>query len=431
MSGFVTIAIVMTVIAMLWVLVPLLRGRSPQDGIAVRESNLAILRDQLAELESDLGSGTISAEQYARARTELERHVLEEPDVAAGQGGAGAGRGANWTALMLGLLIPLSAFLIYRWVGEPAGLRPQTEAAEPHVTPDQVDDMVARLAVRLEKNPEDANGWVMLARSYYVMQRMPEAVAAYAKAVEKVTDDASLYADYADAMAMSQGRRIEGRALELVGKALKIDPTQPKALAMAGTAAFYQKDYRGALLHWEKLLPLLPPESEMGKSVAGGIAEARELGGIKVPFKSADAMKPASKPAVKPDAQAATQTAAPASAGSVSGRVTLSPGLAAKAGPQDTLFILARAVSGPRIPLAVLRKQVSDLPVDFTLDDTLAMSPELKLSSFSDVVVSARISKSGNAISQSGDLQGASPPLKLDPKGPTRSVVIVIDSVVP
>lgn len=430
MSAFVSIAIAMTAIAVLWVLIPLLRRRSQEDRIAVRQSNLSILRDQLAELESDLGSGTISAEQHARARADLERHVLEEPATSELQGRVDGKSGA-WAAVTLGLLIPACAFLMYWWIGEPAGLRPPAETAQPHVTPDQADAMVARLAARLEQNPDDPDGWLMLARSYYVMQRMPEAVAAYARAVEKLTADASVYADYADAMAMSQGRRIEGKALELVGEALKIDPLQPKALAMAGTAAFYRKDYRGALVYWEKLLPLLPPESEMGKSVAGGITEARELGAIKGPVASAGTLNPVITPAPKSAPQVAAKPGAPASAGSVSGRVTLSPGLAAKADPQDTLFILARAVNGPRIPLAVLRKRVADLPMEFTLDDTLAMSPELKLSGFAEVVVSARISKSGNAISQSGDLQGASAPLKLDPKGGTRGVAIVIDGVVP
>jgi cytochrome c-type biogenesis protein CcmH len=241
---------------------------------------------------------------------------------------------------------------------------------------------------------------------------MPDAVAAYAKAVDKIKDDADLYADYADALAMSQGRRIEGAPLELVRQALRIDPAQPKALAMAGTEAFNRKDFPAAIAYWEKLLPLLPPDSEMSKSVAGGIAEARELGKIKSPGATPLAAKPGSI----------------ASSGSgVSGRVTLSPGFAAQAGPQDTLFVVARALNGPRIPLAVLRRRVADLPMDFALDDTLAMSPELKLSSFSDVIVTARISKSGNAISQAGDLQGASPAVKVG----TRGIAIVIDKVVP
>ena len=416
MSGFIVIAVAMTVVALLYVVVPLARRRRPEDDATnVARTNLSILRDQLAELQADLRHGTISAERYSGARAELERRALEE-GVPAGGTGRSVHRGGRWAAAALSVIIPLAALSMYTWIGEPAGLRREAVSAEQPAGPAEIEKMVAGLAGRLEKNPDDPRGWMMLARSYYVLQRMPEAVAAYAKAAGKIKDDADLYADYADALAMSQGRRIEGRPLELVRQALRIDPSHPKALAMAGTEAFYRKDYPGALVFWEKLLPLLPPDSEMAKSLAGGISEARELGKIKAPGKVADAAKQAPKSG--PD---------PVPAGSVSGRVMLSPGLAAKAGPQDTLFIIARALNGPRIPLAVLRRRVADLPTDFALDDAQAMSPELKLSAFSDVIVTARISKSGNAISQPGDLQGVSPTVKVGARG----VAIVIDSVVP
>ncbi len=419
MKSFIVISAVMTVMAVLWVVVPLLRRREAGGGVETGRANLAILRAQLIELEVDLASGTLSAQQHASARAELERRVLEEGAAGGGTGQASPA-GGRIAAISLAVLIPLSALSIYLWIGEPDGLRPEALAAEHKVTPAEVDEMVARLAARLEKNPDDPRGWMMLARSYYVMQRMPEAVAAFEKAAQTVKDDADLYADYADALAMSQGRKLDGRPTQLVQQALKIDPLHPKALAMAGSAAFYRKDYVGAVAYWEKLLPLLPPDSEMGKSTAGGIAEARELGGVKAPPGAAG--KPVAK-AVAP--KAADVKSAPGA--SVSGRVTLSPALAAKASPQDTLFISARAANGPRIPLAVLRKQVSDLPTDFTLDDALAMSPELKLSGFPEVIVTARISKSGNAISQGGDLQGVSQPVKVGAKG----LSIVIDSVVP
>ena len=416
MSGFIAIAVAMTVVALLFVVVPLVRRSRPvDDATNVARTNLSILRDQLAELQADLRHGTISAERYSGARAELERRALEE-SVPAGGTGQSVHGGGRWAAAALGVVIPLLALSMYMWIGEPAGLRRGAVSTELPAGPAEIEKMAAGLALRLEKNPDDPRGWMMLARSYYVLQRMPEAVAAYARAAEKIKDDADLYADYADALAMSQGRRIEGGPLELVRQALRIDPSHPKALAMAGTEAFHRKDYPGALAFWEKLLPLLPQESEMAKSLAGGISEARELGIIKAPGKVADAAKQTAKSG--PD---------PGPAGSVSGRVMLSPGLAAKAGPQDTLFIIARALNGPRIPLAVLRRRVADLPTDFALDDALAMSPELKLSAFSEVVVTARISKSGNAISQRGDLQGVSPTVKVGARG----VAILIDSVVP
>ena len=420
MKGFIALAAVMTAIAVLWVVVPLLRRRESGAGIETGGSNLAILRTQLAELDADVGTGVLSAEQHASAKAELERRVLEE----GGSEGASAGgvqSGGTAAAIVFALLIPLAALGMYLWIGEPDGMRPEAAAAEHQVTSKEVDEMVSRLAARLEKNPDDPRGWMMLARSYYVMKRMPEAVAAFEKAARTVNDDADFYADYADALAMSQGRKLDGRPMQLIQQALKIDPGHPKALAMAGSAAFFRKDYPGALAYWEKLLPLLPPDSEMGKSIASGIAEARELGGIKGPVAAKAAPKPEAKPAKGVEAKPA------AGGASVSGRVTLAPAIAAKASPGDTLFILARAANGPRIPLAVLRKQVSDLPFEFTLDDALAMSPELKLSGFPEVIVAARISKSGNAIAQSGDLQGTSAPVKVGAKG----LSITIDSVVP
>ena len=416
MNGFIVIGAAMCVVALLCVVVPLARQRRPQDAAAgVVQTNLSILRDQLAELQADLSRGTISAGQYSVARAELERRALEEAAATRGVGPS-TQRGGRWAPIALGVAIPLAAFSMYAWIGEPAGLRREAVAAERPVGPAEIEKMVAGLARRLEKNPDDPRGWTMLARSYYVLQRMPEAAAAYANAAEKIKDDADLYADYADALAMSQGRRIDGAPLKLVMQALAIDPVQPKALAMAGTESFNRKDYTGALGYWEKLLPLLAPQSEMAKSVADGIAQARELGKIR-----------SAQTAVAPTKQAPKPTSGTALAGSVSGRVTLSPVLAAKAGPQDTLFIVARALNGPRIPLAVLRRRVADLPMDFALDDTQAMSPELKLSAFSDVIVTARISKSGDAISQPGDLQGASPPVKVGASG----IAILIDSVVP
>ncbi len=245
MNGFIVIGAAMCVMALLCVVVPLARQRRPQDAAAgVVQTNLFILRDQLAELQADLSRGTISAGQYSVARAELERRALEEA-AATRSVGPSTQRGARWAPIALGVAIPLAAFSMYAWIGEPAGLRREAVAAERPVGPAEIEKMVAGLAQRLEKNPDDPRGWTMLARSYYVMRRMPEAAAAYAKAAEKTKDDADLYADYADALAMSQGRRIDGAPLKLVMQALAIDPVQPKALAMAGTESFNRKDYPG------------------------------------------------------------------------------------------------------------------------------------------------------------------------------------------
>jgi cytochrome c-type biogenesis protein CcmH len=421
MTGFVIIGVVLTLAAVLCVVRPLMRRqRGEERAIDGTRSNLAILRDQLAELQADLGTGAISHEQYTSARSELERRVLEEgADPLAGT--STTDRPGRSVPIAVAVLVPVAVLGMYSWIGEPAVMRVDAKgdaaSLDRPVESGDIEKMVAGLAARLEKNPDDARGWMMLGRSYYVLQRMPEAAAAYAKAVEKIKDDADLFADYADALAMSQGRRIEGKALDLVRQSLKINPTQPKALAMAGTEAFYRKDYPAALAYWEKLLPLLPPESEMAKSVAGGIDEARQLGGVKT----------SSKPDSKEGSGSPPKKAAGSATAFLKGTVSLSPALQPKVKPTDTLFIVARAFNGPRVPLAVVRLTAADLPADFSLDDSLAMSPDLKLSGFNEVVITARVSKSGNAIPQAGDLQGISSPVKVG----TQGIRLVIDTVVP
>lgn len=408
MTVFVLIAVVMAAAAVVWILPPLLRRRGADGGVERAASNLAVYRDQLAELDADLGSGTLSAAQYEQAKLEIERRVLDEV------GGEGApaprvSRSARWTAAMLAAAIPLAAASLYWLLGNPDALSPQragVAGGASGLTMHEVDAMVAKLAARLEQNPDDANGWAILARSYATMQRFPEAVAAYAKAAALTRDDANLLADYADALAASAGRNLEGKPLELVKQALKIDPNQWKALAMAGTAAFDRKDYQEALVYWEQLLAKLPPESQFRQTLTASIDEARQLGGI----------KPGASPA-----------SLPAAADGVRGTVSLSPALAGSVKPTDTVFIFTRAAEGSRQPIAAVRRQVRELPAQFTLDDSQSMSAGAKLSSFREVVVGARISKSGSATPQSGDLQGISQKVKVG----ATDVAVVIDSVVP
>jgi len=405
---FVLIAVVMAAAAVVWILPPLLRRRGADDGVARAASNLAVYRDQLAELDADLVSGTLSAAQYEQAKLEIERRVLDEAD---GEGAPApwVSRNGRWTAVVLAATIPLCAASLYWLLGNPDALSPQragVAAGEHQVTPQQVEAMVTKLAARLEQNPDDANGWAILARSYTAMQRFPEAAAAFEKAVALTRDDANLLADYADALAVSAGRNLEGRPLELIKQALKLDPNQWKALAMAGTAAFDRKEYKAAVTYWEKLVQRLPPDSGFRESLTASIAEARQLGGIK---------------------SSASPSPQPAIAAGVRGTVSLSPVLAGKAKPTDTVFIFVRAAEGSRQPLAAVRRQVKELPVEFTLDDSQSMSAEMKLSSFRDVVVGARISKSGSATPQSGDLEGISQKVKVG----ATDVVVVIDSVAP
>jgi cytochrome c-type biogenesis protein CcmH len=299
-------------------------------------------------------------------------------------------------------------------------------------TPEQVEQMVGRLSARLQAQPDDAEGWYLLGRSYYVMGKFSESVAAFERAVKLQVEEPNLYADYADALAMSQDRRLDDKVLALVDRALKLDPDHPKALIMAATAAFQREDNRGAVSYLERLERVAPPGSDLARMVGERLQEARAEAGLKGDAKVAQAPSKVdakadarAEAAGKGDAKAAA--GAPAAGAAIRGRITLSPSLAAKAAPTDTVFILARALEGPRMPLAILKRQVKDLPVDFTLSDEQAMSPEMKLSKFREVIVIARVSKSGGAAPQSGDLQGQTSAVKVG----TAGLNLTIDSVVP
>jgi cytochrome c-type biogenesis protein CcmH len=400
---FLLIAAAMIAIAVGCVLVPLL-ARRPRPGPAPEAVNLAILRDQLAELEADVARGVLARERYEQARNELQRRALDEAQSHSTQAGPPPPASA-WTAAVLAAGIPVGAVVFYLVVGAPSALVQQRDEGH-QMTREKVEQMVARLADRLEKAPDDPEGWRVLGRSYSVMGRYAEAARAYERAAALIPADAGLLADYADALAMTQGRSMDGKPLELVNRALKIDPDQWKALALAGTAALERKDYKQAIAYWERLRKVLPAGSGMEQSVEASIAEARSLAGA--------------APAPRPKARAAASA-------KVAGRVSLAQGVAARAAPTDTVFIFARAASGPPMPLAVLRKQVRDLPLEFTLDDTMAMAPNLKLSDFPEVIVGARVSRSGSATTQSGDLRGQSKPVKIG----TTGIAVVIDSAIP
>ena len=308
--------------------------------------------------------------------------------------------------LMMGLSVCVLGLAIagYAWKGSP-GLKPAPAAAAAAPDADeqsarqQIEMMVGKLAERLKYKPDDASGWLMLGRSYSVLGRVDEALPAYAKAVALRPNDATTLADYADALATKNGGQATPESDAMVARALAAQPTHLKALALAGTSAFERADYATAVRHWEKMAQGLPPDSPDTPRLQASLAEARKRGGL------------AAAPATLAAAAPRTPAAASGAVASVSGTVTLSPALAAKANPTDTVFIFARAAQGPRMPLAVLRAQVKDLPISYKLDDSMAMAPNARISGAAQVIVGARISKSGNAIPQPGDLAGESAPV--------------------
>lgn len=432
MTAFLAIATVMVVIALAWLLWPLLRAGS-RGSVQGHVANAAIYRDQFADLDADLARGTISESSHAEARAELERRLLDDGrmDAPASQK---APQRAGATAVVVALAVPVLAGLLYWQFGEPEAFSPlaKMNEASHQLSGAQVEEMVQQLADRLKKEPDNIEGWAILARTYYTMRRFPEAAAAYEKLSALVPNEPDLLADQADALAMSQGRNLSGRPMELVQQALKVDPNHWKALAMAGTDAFERKDYKAAVVYWERLRDTQPADSPVAKSIANSIAEARQLGGL--PPAAAGGVAAPAASTKTPPAAAAPQAAAKApsaplasDAAIVGGVVTLSESMKAKVAPTDTVVIFARAAEGSRMPLALTRMKASDLPARFALDDTMAMSPEMKLSSVPTVIVGARVSKSGNPMPTSGDLEGLSKPAKLG----TKDLAVTIDRVLP
>ena len=421
MIAFFAVAALFAVVALLFVLPPLLRARQGAAGVSRDALNVSVYRDQLRELEADLQAGTLSTDRYEEARAEIERRLLA--DATGKETGPLVVRRAGYTALLVGLLVPLIAVGTYFIVGTPRALNPEVVAgeAEHSLDPQKIAAMVEQLAERMREHPENPDGWLILARSYNAMGQYSKSADAYRNALERMEPTAQILADYADTLAMAQGRSLEGEPAKLVARALKLDPNNVKALALAGTVAFHNGDYRTAAAEWERVLKVVPPDSDTARSIIASINEARSRAGIKTPFVPSEAQ------AQVASASGNAAGGAAAAGGSVSGEVRIAPALAKRIAPGDTLFIYAKAVDGPPMPLAILRKTAADLPTPFKLDDSMAMTPAGRISAFPEVVVSARVSKSGNAIPQSGDLEGSSRPLKVGTKGAT----IVIDRVVP
>jgi cytochrome c-type biogenesis protein CcmH len=377
MTAFWLSAAVLAVLAVALVLRPLLRRR-PGEAVSRDSVNLAIYRDQVRELDADLAAGMLAQADYERSRGEIEARLLrdlspKEPEK------RGKGRAA---AVVAGLAIPACALALYLLVGNPGAF---TEG-------EHVERMVERLAAHLRENPDDGSGWKLLGRSYATLGRFPEAADAFAKAALRSPRDAQLLADFADVLGMARGRSLQGEPEKLVQRALELDPANLKALALAGTAAFERREFGAAAAYWQRMLPLVDAASEDAHAIRENVAEARKLAGGPV----------------------------------LRGKVAVSKALRDKLRPDDTVFILARAEKGAPVPLAVMKLSARELPVSFALDDSMAMAPGMTLSAFPRVVVTARVSRSGQAAPRPGDLQGASKPVANN----ANSVTILIDTVV-
>ena len=279
MTQFAIFATLLIVVVAAFILPPLWLGlRAPRGSADRKEANLAIFRDQLLELEREKGEGTLADADFEQARRELQRRLLEEVEPEAAAATASSHAPSRKTAIALLLLLPILALLGYGMLGKPQALDPAQTSAPPKMTADQINAMVAKLAERMQANPDDMQGWLMLARSYKTMGRYEEAVAAYGKAEKVINDDPELLASYAETIAMAAGKGLKGKPAQLVERALKLDPQNAHALFLAGAAAMEAGDNKKGIAYWEALLPQVEPGSEIDQMLRSGIDKMKAGG---------------------------------------------------------------------------------------------------------------------------------------------------------
>ncbi|MBL8484689.1 MAG: c-type cytochrome biogenesis protein CcmI [Rhodocyclaceae bacterium] len=378
-----------------FLLPPLMRRHSAPNAANVQaQASLHLLRKQYADLEADHAAGRISDAEFESVRAELQARVLEDTAVAE-QPAAVAGPARGALALVV-IGVPAAALALYGMLGSPDGLDPAKIAArsEPRITPEQVEQMVEKLATRLQQEPDNVEGWTMLGRSYAVMGRYDDAAKVYAKLVAKDPKNAKLLVDYADVAGAAAGGTLLGEPEALIARALALDPKLPKALALAGSAAFERKNFKRAVELWAQLLAQLPPDSEMHEVVKGNIDEASALMGGTAPVAAAGAAAAAHPPVAN--------AAAPAGQPWLAGRVELDPALKSSIPPDATLFVFVRAPGGG-MPLAMQKHSVRELPLEFSFPAPASAPADA-------VVVGARISMSGTATPAPGDAEGYAAP---------------------
>ena len=414
MSTFWILAALLTVIALLFVLPPLLRSRRTTH-VNRNDLNTEVIKDQLAELRADLETGRLDENAYNAARHDLQRELLDDVDENSTARVDDTPRG-RWIAAVLLVMIPAVSIPLYQALGQQDIIQRLAEGPGAAKAPGQqhsLEEMVEKLAERMRQDPENVEGWIMLGRSYASMNRYDDALAAYASAYQLDRDNPALMSDYADIMVTANGGTFTDEAGALLDKALAMDPQDIKTLWLSGHWKNQQGDYRGAIEHWQRAVALFPAGNENIAIINQQIQQAKiQLG----------------EDVTGMDEPQAQTTSAAAGGSRIQVSVSLDPALADKASPDDTVFIFARASQGPKMPLAIVRKQVRDLPLTVTLDDSMAMAPTMVLSKFPTVTVGARISKSGQAIARSGDMQGIKDPVTVNKQ---ESVEIVIGELVP
>ena len=411
---FLLIVSVMVLIAFLIILPPLWRKR-PLATADQDQRNIAIVRQRLAELKEQLHTGALTQQLYDAQLADLELALSDDLDIESPIQASSPSQG-RWLAFVLMLAIPLLAASLYWALGD---YRALSHVADTAATKQQqeIGQMVAGLAERLKRQPDDAVGWTMLGRSYKYMQQYPQAVEAFEHAYRLLGDQPEIMLLYADVLGFVNDGQLDGKPAELVFKALAMEPENQTGLWLGGMAKAQAGQFADATTLWKKLEGLLPPGSDAQQEVQGLLAKLV----TQLQENPAEA-EPKPAPLAKASSPGSEPLASPAPA-SIEVQVSLAADLQKSAGPNDTVFIYAQAVSGAKMPLAIVRKQVYDLPLTVVLTDAMAMMPNMKLSNFEQVKLLARISKSGNAMQQPGDLIGIIEQVALADKTPHKIVI--------
>lgn len=452
---------VLTMGATAAVIVPLIRARGAMAPADERGQRLAVYRDRKREIEAERDAGRLNETEAGRAIDELARDAAAllgtgAPGSAGASGTAASGAVASGAAAgtapaarrsiilaaLLAIAIPVAALLIYRQIGAPDIVSLDPEVARGRASPAQLDAAIGELIERTRRQPDDLEAWANLAEGQRIKGNLPAAIAAFEQAIKRAPDDAQgrtfkarMLAEHAETLAASNNGDFNGRPVQMLEQALAIDPRNQKAIALMGAAQYRLGRPDRALVYLRTLLVSLPPGSEQARQMEGVVQRIEgEIAGratgpagpgaglAAAPAAGAGGTPPRSK------APGTATAAAPATPGAtITGTVKLADSLRAHFAGQATLFVVARAPDGPRVPYAVFRAQVDRLPVAFSLSDAQAMDPQRTLSRADSVVVEARLSRSGNATRQSGDLFGTSATIKPGAAGLT----IEIDKVVP
>ena len=380
----------------LWVL---LRERKPVTQASQAKANAKVYRDQILDLDREHDSGHISDQEWQQSRDELSLRLLEDTS-AVDDPAAKAEKPAIWTAVVLAVALPLGSMGLYMWVGQPEALNPMAAKTPDQVDPKDLAKMAQTLAEKLQAKPDNLQGWVMLGRTYRTLENFDAALKAYDSALKLSADD-DLKLERIEIIAMQRQGQFEGEPWNVIREVLQRDPQHFGALLTAGSASYAEGKFADALRYWEQARKPLDANNPDLEGLENAIAAVRDRLGMP-PAKSSPA---------------SSSTSAATSGLNITGQVNLSASLKSKASPNDVVFIYATPANGDRMPLAIFKTTVSQMPLNFTLDDSSAMTPDRKLSAAGEVMVKVRVSKSGNAMPQSGDLSGSLGPVKVGAKG--------------